>query len=133
MLPNRLIRFIVLATSSLAISALLCTLTAGTPKGSETKGRAYYRQLCKDCHTKGAKAGEVSPLTKTQAQWRTYFAKGKHAGGTELLTKFMDDTKLLDVQVFLINHGGARVPLAPLPGRRKTCRQQTTAESLSNA
>jgi mono/diheme cytochrome c family protein len=102
---NRTFRFIVLATSSLAISALLSTLTAaGTPKGSETKGRAYYRQLCKDCHTRGAKGGEVSPLTKTQAQWRAYLQKGKHAGGTELLTKYMDDAKLLDVQVFLINH-----------------------------
>src|SRR5260370_13521059 len=102
---NRTFRFIVLAISSLAISALLSTLTAaGTPKGSETKGRAYYRQLCKDCHTKGAKAGEVSPLTKTQAQWRMYFQKGTHAGGADPLTKFMDDAKLRDIQTFLINH-----------------------------
>jgi len=96
----------VAALAALAISALFAGLATagGTPRGSETKGRAYYRQLCKDCHTKGAKAGEVSPLTKTQAQWRIYFQKGKHAGGSEALTKFMDDTKLLDVQTFLINH-----------------------------
>jgi cytochrome c5 len=107
LLRNRAFRFMMFAVASVAVSALLSTLASAgttTPKGSETKGRAYYRQLCKDCHTKGAKAGEVSPLTKTQAQWRMYFQKGKHAGGAEPLTKFMDDAKLLDVQTFLINH-----------------------------
>jgi len=101
----RALRLLIFAAASLTVIALLSVLaSAGTPKGSETKGRAYYRQMCKDCHTKGAKAGEVSPLTKTQAQWRTYFQKAKHAGGSEPLTKYMDDAKLLDVQVFLINH-----------------------------
>jgi mono/diheme cytochrome c family protein len=105
LLRNRALRFITLAAASLGISALFATLgAANPPKGSETKGRTYYRQLCKDCHTKGAKGGEVSPLTKTQAQWRMYLQKGKHAGGVEPLTKFMDDAKLLDVQTFLINH-----------------------------
>lgn len=80
-------------------------LHAGTaPKGNEGKGRYYFRQTCKDCHSKGAKGGEVTPLTKTQAQWRAYFTKGKHAGGAEPLTKIMPDAQLLDVQTFLVNH-----------------------------
>jgi cytochrome c5 len=99
----RTIRTILFA--ALAVSVAGITMAApGQPKGSETKGRAYYRQSCKDCHVKGAKAGEVSPLSKTQAQWRTYLQKGKHAGGTEPLTKFMNETQLVDLQVFLINH-----------------------------
>jgi len=73
---NRIARLIVLATASLAASILLVNWASAGTKGSETKGRAYYRQLCKDCHTKGAKGGEVSPLTKTQAQWRIYFRRG---------------------------------------------------------
>ena len=103
---KRLFRGITLSAAALMASAMFSTMWAGsgTRKGSETKGRAYYRQLCKDCHTKGAKGGEVSPLTKTQAQWRMYFQKGKHAGGADPLSKFMEDTKLLDVQTFLINH-----------------------------
>src|SRR5450759_261338 len=98
-------RFIVTGISFLTISALLSALAAGgQPKGSETKGRAYFRQTCKDCHTKGATGGEVSPLTKTQAQWRLYFQKGKHAGGAEPLGKYLNDAQLLDAQTFLINH-----------------------------
>jgi mono/diheme cytochrome c family protein len=73
-------------------------------KGSETKGRYYFRQNCKTCHTKGAKGGEITPLSKTQAQWKTYFATGKHATRTELLTKAMSDDQLRDVATYLVAH-----------------------------
>ena len=84
----------------------LAVIYAGsiTPKGNETKGRYYFRQTCKDCHTKGAKGGEVTPLTKTIAQWKAYFAKGKHNSGAEPLSKVMPDAQLLDVQTFLVAH-----------------------------
>ena|SRR5215467_6551998 len=93
--------------AAVVVAALLSSIAigaAGQAKGNEGKGRYYFRQTCKECHTKGAKGGEVTPLTKTMAQWRTYFLKGKHAGGVEPLTKVMPDTQLLDVQTFLVNH-----------------------------
>src|SRR5215467_652201 len=77
---------------------------AGPAKGNEGKGRYYFRQTCKECHTKGAKGGEITPLSKTQAQWRAYFVKAKHSGGSEPLTKVMTDAQLLDVQTYLVNH-----------------------------
>jgi mono/diheme cytochrome c family protein len=94
----------------LSLSALLTgaafTLPAADSrvKGNEGKGRYYFRQTCKECHTKGAKGGEVSPLTKTMAQWATYFQKGKHAGGKEQLSKLLTEDQLRDVQTFLIKH-----------------------------
>jgi mono/diheme cytochrome c family protein len=92
-------------TNLLIAAVLLSALGwAGSPKGSETKGRNYFRQSCKECHTKGAKGGEISPLSKTQAQWRTYFTKATHSGGKESLNKVMSDAQLLDVQTYLINH-----------------------------
>src|SRR5215470_11615529 len=98
---SNMIRFFIAITCAFFVAALL---DAGTvvPKGNESKGRYYFRQTCKDCHTKGAKGGEVTPLTKTQAQWRTYFTKGKHAG--EPIGKVMGDAQLLDVQTYLVNH-----------------------------
>jgi mono/diheme cytochrome c family protein len=104
---NRRIGLVISGLTALVVAGLLSTaVSAGTnpPKGNEGKGRYYFRQTCKECHTKGAKGGEITPLTKTQAQWRTYFLKGKHAGGTEPLTKVMPDTQILDVQTFLVNH-----------------------------
>ncbi len=103
---NRRVRFVISALAAVFVAVLLSTIAlAGSPKGSETKGRNYFRQSCKECHTKGAKGGEITPMSKTQAQWRIYFTKVKHAGGTEPLNKVMPDTQLLDVQTYLINHG----------------------------
>lgn len=102
---NHRFRFVISALAALSVAVLLSTIAmAGTPKGSETKGRNYFRQSCKECHTKGAKGGEISPLSKTQAQWRIYFTKAKHSDGAEPLNKVMPDTQLLDVQTYLINH-----------------------------
>ncbi len=98
-------RFLISGLAALAIAGTLTLATAASQsKGNEGKGRYYFRQTCKECHTKGAKGGEVTPLTKTQAQWRTYFTKAKHAGGAEALIKIMPDAQLLDVQTFLVNH-----------------------------
>ncbi len=100
---SKKIQVLISIATALFVAALLHAGT-GAPKGNEGKGRYYFRQTCKDCHTKGAKGGEVTPLTKTQAQWRTYFTKGKHAVGSEPLTKIMPEVQLLDVQTFLVNH-----------------------------
>jgi mono/diheme cytochrome c family protein len=73
-------------------------------KGNEGKGRYYFRQECKSCHTKAAAGGEVTPLTKTQAQWKSYFLTGKHNKRVEPLTKMLTEEQLRDVQTFLVNH-----------------------------
>ena len=102
---NRRVRFVISLLAALFVAAVLSTVAiASAPKGSETKGRTYFRGSCKECHSKGAKGGEVTPMSKTQAQWRIYFTKAKHSGATDPLNKVMPDTQLLDVQTYLINH-----------------------------
>jgi cytochrome c5 len=101
-------RFAASVCAGIAMSAFLAlagfAATVGPVKGNEGKGRYYFRQTCKECHTKGAKGGEVTPLTKTMAQWSTYFTKGKHGAGAEALTKVMPAAQLIDVQTFLVKH-----------------------------
>ena len=103
---NRKLQLVISSLTAIVFAVLLSTAAMGasSPKGNDGKGRYYFRQTCKECHTKGAKGGEITPLTKTQAQWRSYFLKGKHGGGSETLIKVMADTQLLDVQTYLINH-----------------------------
>jgi len=84
-------------------SGLWSTLRAAQ-KGSENKGRYYFRQTCKECHTKGAAGGEITPLNKTMAQWRAYFAKGTHNHGKEPLSKYLPEDQLLDASTFLTQH-----------------------------
>jgi mono/diheme cytochrome c family protein len=73
-------------------------------KGSENKGRYYFRQTCKECHTKGAVGGEITPLNKTMAEWRAYFAKGTHNHGKEPLARYLPAEQLLDASTFLVQH-----------------------------
>jgi cytochrome c5 len=87
------------AVLSLALAA------AATAKGNESKGRYYFRQSCKECHTKGAKGGEITPLSKTMAEWRTFFNKGTMGKQKEPLTKIMPAEHLVDVQAYLVAHG----------------------------
>lgn len=87
-----------------AAIALTGVLSAGEVKGNEGKGRYYFRQTCKDCHTKGAKGGEITPLTKTMAQWKIYFTKATHNRGAEPLSKVMSADQIRDVQTFLVAH-----------------------------
>ena len=95
------VRFI--AVAIILVFGLFSTALANQ-KGSENKGRFYFRQTCKECHTKGAAGGEITPLNKTMAQWRTYFAKGTHNHGKEPLSKYLPPDQLLDASTFLIDH-----------------------------
>jgi mono/diheme cytochrome c family protein len=92
-----------LAVATLLLLIPLASLSAGV-KGNETKGKFYFKQNCKTCHVKGAKGGEITPMSKTQAQWQDYFAKGKHMKGTEPLSKYMTDEQLKDALTFVYNH-----------------------------
>jgi mono/diheme cytochrome c family protein len=73
-------------------------------KGNQAKGRYYFRQTCKTCHTKGAPGGEITPMSKTMAQWKNYFAAEKHSKGSEPLTKVMPPEQITDVHAYLVEH-----------------------------
>lgn len=100
--------FGMMAATLLAFVALLALVPLNASpagqKGNEAKGKFYFKQNCKSCHVKGAQGGEITPLSKTQAQWQAYFTKGKHMKGTEPLTKYLTPEQLNDALTFLYNH-----------------------------
>lgn len=86
----------------IAAAALLAAPLSA--EGSDTKGKFYFKKTCKTCHVEGGSAKVVTPLTKTQAQWKAFFAAAKHAGGKEPLSKVMKADQAKDIQTFLVNH-----------------------------
>ena len=92
------------ALAIIASLGLALAVVAGETKGSETKGKFYFKKTCKTCHAKGKPGGEVTPLTKTQAQWKAYFKAGKHAKGKEDLSKLLTPEQMRDTEAFLVNH-----------------------------
>ncbi len=89
--------------SLLALAALSAPLSA---QGSELKGKFFFKKTCKTCHVAGKPGKEVTPLTKTQAQWKAYFAADKHNKGKEKLGTGTDlkPEQMKDVMTFLIQH-----------------------------
>ena len=93
--------------SCLVVFALALSFSASmsaAPKGNQAKGRYYFRQTCKNCHSKGQPGGEITPMSKTMAQWKRYFDAAKHDKGSEPLTKVMPADQITDVAYYLVEH-----------------------------
>jgi cytochrome c5 len=89
----------------LTAAALLAAPLAAEQKGSDTKGKYYYRKNCKTCHVEGGSAVPLTPLSKTQSQWKKFFDAGKHGkSGEALAPKFATPQQINDIKTFLINH-----------------------------
>ncbi len=93
----------------LVVFALIATVLgplswSADRKPNEDRGRVYMREICKNCHTRGAVGGEITPLNKTSEQWRAYFSTGRHEHGKRSLTDIMSEEKLRDVEKFLVSH-----------------------------
>ena len=98
-----------IALKSILILIIFCLAAAtvlASAKGNEGKGKFYFKSTCKECHSKGGPGPELTPLTKTQAQWKAIFAKNKHPRDRQPFTavKGMDEEKVNDISTFLIAH-----------------------------
>lgn len=79
-------------------------VSAESTKGNQAKGKYYFRQTCKTCHSKGQSGGEVTPMTKTMAQWKRYFEAAKHNKSSEALTKVMPAEQIRDMSAYVVDH-----------------------------
>ncbi|MGC8723728.1 MAG: c-type cytochrome [Acidobacteriota bacterium] len=95
-------KWIKTAVIAAGLGAMVAAAAAGA--ASEAKGKYYAIKTCKPCHGTGSPHGEVTPLIHTSAQWKAYFAKGKHDNGKEELTKYLTKAQLADVEAFFVNH-----------------------------
>lgn len=89
----------------LSLALLLALPLAAESKGSDTKGKYFFKKNCKSCHVEGGSAMVLTPLSHTQAQWKKILDAGKHGkAGTPFSPKLATPAQLLDIKTFLINH-----------------------------
>ena len=96
-----ILSFLTVLLFALTFSA---SVSADQKKGNQAKGRYYFRQTCKTCHAKDSKGGEITPLSKTMAQWKRYFDAAKHNKSAEPLTQVMNADQITDVGAYLVAH-----------------------------
>lgn len=89
----------------IVVAAVAAVVFAGEGP-SETKGKYYFKKQCKSCHVAGQPGKVVTPLNKTQAQWKAYFAADKHKNGTEKIGAGLPlkPEQIKDIEAFLIAH-----------------------------
>lgn len=57
------------------VALILAFATVALAEGNARKGKYLYRQNCRSCH--GQSASDLSPNSKTQAEWKKLFAKSE--------------------------------------------------------
>lgn len=95
--------------AGLLCGALVFAGALAASKANPKRGKVFYKKNCRVCHDGSTEAGELSPISKTMAQWEKAFKAGGvvegHLGqvkatvGTELT-----EQDLLDIQAYLMYH-----------------------------
>ena len=49
------------------------TIAMAGEKGNARKGKYLFRKTCRTCHIEGGSAKDLSPVSKTQAEWQKVF------------------------------------------------------------
>lgn len=91
------------AVAVFALIALSATAALSAEGGNPKKGKYLFKKECKSCHVEGGKGGELTPLTKTQAQWDRFFEE-KAADCIKHVTGKLNEQNLRDMQQFLFDH-----------------------------
>jgi len=74
--------------SVVMLGLLVLSFAAQAEEGNWKRGRVYYRFVCTDCH-KDKPCGEISPTSRTMAEWKSYFQAGKHEKGKTALKYYV--------------------------------------------
>lgn len=85
----------------LSLATLIATSAMAADGGNPRKGKHLFKKSCKTCHDNGGAGGEVTPMSKTQAQWDRMFDKKKHG---EEAWQGLSEQDLKDIQQFLFDH-----------------------------
>ena len=83
-------------------------------KGNARKGKYLYRKNCRTCHIDGGSAKELSPVSKTQAQWQRVFENIDKLQCKDVWSK-LSKKDLTDVYAHLWGHAFD----SPMPAKCK--------------
>jgi cytochrome c len=90
-------------TIIMALSFVSVNLAA--PEGNKRKGKYLFRKNCRSCHHEDGTAVDLSPISKTQAEWEKVFSNESY----KKLACTVDwdkqsDQDLLDIYTYMYKH-----------------------------
>jgi cytochrome c5 len=95
---------VVILAGALGLAVLVTVAAAAGP--NPNRGKTLYKATCKTCHVKDGGAKDLTPMSKTQAQWTRVFKT------IEPMVKRVQDKTgktlaagdLADIKLFLVSH-----------------------------
>lgn len=97
---------VLFATVVAVIATAGASAAAGRP--NPNRGKSLFKSTCKTCHFKKGEAKDLSPLTKTQAQWARAFKAGTVGGCVKKVAaktgQALTPQDLADMEAFLVAH-----------------------------
>jgi mono/diheme cytochrome c family protein len=89
----------------LSLAAFVAAASAAGP--NPNRGKTLFRSTCKTCHIKDGGAKDLTPMSKTQAQWTRVFKAdiSKMVARVETRTgTALTPVDLADIRTFLVAH-----------------------------
>ena len=79
---------------------------AGAAGANPNHGKTLFKSTCKTCHVKDGGAKDLTPMSKTQAQWTRFFKTiDPMTKRVQAKTgKTLAAADLADIQLFLVSH-----------------------------
>ena len=96
-------RILAIVLAVIFLSGSLGLALAASGKGNSRKGKYLYRKNCRTCHSQKGNAKDLSPLSMTQAQWKTTFASKDKLACADKWTK-LKDKDVTDIYAYLWGH-----------------------------
>lgn len=94
-----------LAIAAIIMAFLFVTIgvTMAGEKGNSRKGKYLFRKSCRTCHMEDGSAKELSPVSKTQADWEKVFDNSGELACKDEWAKLSEkDTQ--DIYAYLYGH-----------------------------
>ncbi len=100
-----------MSTRLLVLAAVLglgvFATAAGAAGGNPNRGKSLFKSTCKTCHVKGGDAKDLTPMSKTQAQWERAYKNTFEAMARRVEkknNKALKPSELDDIRTFLVAH-----------------------------
>jgi len=100
---RNIISLVALFAAVVMIAMVIIPQDAATAeKGNARKGKYFYKKICKECHAKDCKGPELTPMSKTSAQWEAFFKTLDHK--FKPMTEIVEEKNIIHIKSFLISH-----------------------------
>jgi len=96
---------LLLTALTIIMTLSLVSINLAAPEGNKRKGKYLFRKNCRSCHSEAGTAKELSPISKTQAEWEKVFSNDsyKDLPCKEEWDK-QTDGDLLDIYTYMYKH-----------------------------